>query len=518
MTGEEMNYRGEWESSAEDMMAEMPSFVKMKVRKTVEQQALRKGMSKITGEFLNEIISNMMGGNSGHKETGEGTIRDFYALTDNEPILAGFKRRSKAPHAGMGSMAPVEDGSRIWDEVSRQTDSAKARALYIHTPFCLARCKFCGFYHSKTNKDAISAYVDDLLVEMDMIADSAYASSTPFNAVYFGGGTPTDIAAEDLKRIMTHLQSRWNLTNDCEITLEGRLHGFDDDKMAACLEHGVNRFSFGIQSFDTRIRRSMGRIEKKEVLLKRLEEILETNGANVSIDLIYGFPEQSHEIWLDDLKSAVESGVDSASIYRLKPMPDSPIQELVEQGRLSPPASVEIQAEQFALSNDFFRTMNARRSGVTHWAFSNRERCVYNSISAYGGSILPVGCGAGGNLGKYGVMQGMSLQEYSAYIERGEKPLGAMVIEKKDNRALRMLGGELHLNLGVNLKEHARKTGEEGLNEIFAPLLEQWDEAGMVSYDRESGLMRLTDAGVFHAPQIQQNLLDYYEWKKGGDR
>ena len=179
---------------------------------------------------------------------------------------------------------------------------------------------------------------------------------------------------------------------------------------------------------------------------------------------------------------------------------------------------MDVQADQFALSNDFFRSMNARRAGVTHWAFTNRERCVYNSISAYGGSILPVGCSAGGNLGKYSVMQRMSLKEYSGYIENGLKPLGSMVAEKKQPQALTMLNGELHLNLGINLIEHSRRTGEVGLNETFAPLLEQWDEAGMVSYNREIGLVRLTDAGVFHAPQIQQNLLDYYEWKKGGEK
>ena len=330
-----MDYKGKWESSAEDMMNKIPFFMKEKVKKMVEKEALRRGMARITSDLLNDIKSNRMGGNPRYLEREERGISDFYALTDKEPILAGFKKRSKNPHAGMGDLAPVEDSSRIWDDVSRQIDSAKVRALYIHIPFCLARCKFCGFYHSKTNKEAISAYVDELLREMDIVADSTYASSTPFNAVYFGGGTPTDIAAADLKRIMTHLQNRWNLANDCEITLEGRLHGFDDDKMAVCLDQGVNRFSFGIQSFNTRIRRSMGRIEKKEFLLKRLDEILKTNGANVSIDLIYGFPEQSNEIWLDDLKSAAASGVDSVSIYRLKSMPDSPIQELVEQGALS---------------------------------------------------------------------------------------------------------------------------------------------------------------------------------------
>jgi anaerobilin synthase len=258
----------------------------------------------------------------------------------------------------------------------------------------------------------------------------------------------------------------------------------------------------------------MGRLEKREVLLKRLEEILATNGANVSIDLIYGFPEQTRDIWLDDLRSVMESGVDSASIYRLKQMPGSPIPDMVEAGKLSSPASLEEQAEQFNLSNEFFRSMNARRCGVTHWAFNNRERAIYNSVSAYAGSILPVGCGAGGNLGKYGLMQSMSLDDYSGYIGRGEKPVGQMVTERRQSKALAMLNGELHLNLGLNLIEHSRRTGEEGLNELFAPLFEQWDEAGMVSYDRGSGLLRLTDAGVFHAPRIQQNILDYYKWKK----
>lgn len=501
-----------WDISTEERMKKIPAFVASKVRESIEKEALALGESIIKNELLDKLMAKMMP-SMNHGKTKKQKIDNFYALINKEPINAGFKDKNRGPHAMMENSKSVIDPSKVWPEVSMQVDTSVSRALYIHIPFCLSRCKFCSFYHSQTEEGAISAYVNDLMKELEMVAESTYARSLPFNAVYFGGGTPTDLSPKDLKRIMTHLNNNWNLANDCEITLEGRLYGFNDDKVDACLENGINRFSFGLQSFNTKIRRMMGRIEKREVLFQRLGEILKTNGVNVSADLIYGFPEQTNEIWMDDLQSIIESGVDSASIYRLKQMPNSPIQEMVDKGKLSPPASLEDQAKQFTLSNEFFRSMNAKRAGVTHWSFTNRERCIYNSISAYGGSVLPVGCGAGGNLGKYRLMQGMSLQEYSGYIARGEKPVGMMVSENRSNKALGMLNGELHLNLGVNLKELSRKTGTMGLNEVFSPLFKQWDKAGMVTYNNKTGLMCLTDAGVFHAPTIQQKILDYYKWK-----
>ncbi len=499
-----------WEKDAEAVIRKIPRMIQPMVRRKVEKRARALNKKIITSDFLTEVRAKMMPSS----QTKSKNIESFYAKTDRSPILSGFYTQNKGPHAGMCDMSPVDDLAGIWPKVSVTDDSAKKRALYIHIPFCLARCKFCSFYHSKTDKQAISSYVTYLMKELEMIAESNYAKTAPFHAVYFGGGTPTDLLPEEFMQILGHLNRYWNLANDCEITVEGRLFGFNDDKIAACLDNGVNRFSFGVQSFNTEIRRKMGRVMKREQLFDRLKCLTKTGKANISVDLIYGFPEQTDAIWLDDMQSVVQSGVDSASIYRLKLMNSSPIVQQVKQGILSKPATIEKQAQQFSASNNYFRTINAKRTGVTHWSFTNRERCIYNSISAYGGSCLPVGCGAGGNLGKYRVMQRMSLENYAEKVKNRKKPIAMASISSTKSTEIALLNGELSLSLGTNLKELSRKTGKSGLNELLEPLLRQWADAGMVNYNAATGLLMLTDAGVFHFPTLSQNLLDYYNWKQ----
>jgi len=507
----------EWDAAALKMMLKIPVMVRPMAQRMVEKNAEKDGKTRITKEFVSEVRKNSpMGGSHKHKKL---KLEDFYANSDKSPILSGFKR-SGGVHAGMsGQPIEIDKLSSIWDEIAEESEQQKQRALYIHIPFCLSRCKFCSFYHTRTNKNQIDTYVDDLMKELEFVFKSKFAKSAPFNAVYFGGGTPTDLSANSFDRILKHLNNNWNLANDCEITVEGRIYGFNNDKISACLENGVNRFSFGVQSFNTKIRRQMGRIESRENILAKLANIASNNQASISVDLIYGFPDQTNEIWKEDIRTVVECGlVDSASIYRLKFLPGSPIEDQIAKGELSAASSLEQQAEQFMISNEYFRSINATRSGVTHWSFTNRERCIYNAIPKYQQTCLPIGCGAGGSAGGYRLMQRMELEEYSAKIAKGEKPIAMGMKIPSGFRLEGAIAGPIELHLGLNLKELSKKSGILNLVDIFSPLLAQWDNAGMVKFNKDAGVMKLTDAGAYHCVSLAQNMIDYYKTQSKGHK
>ena len=134
--------------------------------------------------------------------------------------------------------------------------------------------------------------------------NSACGNEGPVHAVYFGGGTPTALEAEDLERLLKAVRTHLPLANDCEMTVEGRLHNFGPEKMEACFAGGANRFSLGVQSFSTKIRRTMGRLASQEEVLRRLELLKSYNQAAVIVDLIFGFPMQSMDVWMDDIAVA----------------------------------------------------------------------------------------------------------------------------------------------------------------------------------------------------------------------
>ncbi|PID28325.1 MAG: heme anaerobic degradation radical SAM methyltransferase ChuW/HutW [Candidatus Cloacimonadota bacterium] len=440
-------------------------------------------------------------------------MKDFYANTGDKPIYAGFKNKVDV-HAGIsGKMVLNTKG--LWEKISCLPDTSERRALYVHIPFCLARCKFCSFYQGRSKEEDISKYVKYLIKELEMTAESKFAQSKPFNAVYFGGGTPTDLSVDEFDLILKTINTRFPLANDVEYTIEGRNYGFGDGKIEACLKNGVNRFSFGVQSFDTEIRQKMGRIEKKEDLVKRLEDITSKYDVTVSIDLIYGLPGQSQEKWLEDMTMAYElEGVDSVSVYNLKYLPGSPIKDLVKQGKLEEPATMREQADLFLFTKDFFNRANAKRLGLRHWAFSNRDRSIYNFIPKYDQTVLPVGCGAGGRVGNHKLMQRMEVEKYYQYLDEGRKPIKFAVEIKNDIGINGHFIGSLEEFLQIDFKMAAKKFNQPDLIEMYKPLLEQWEESGMITFDGQT--MKLTPASEYHNVNIQQNMVEYFNWKKNG--
>ncbi|MEA2012831.1 MAG: heme anaerobic degradation radical SAM methyltransferase ChuW/HutW [Verrucomicrobiota bacterium] len=502
-----------WTKEAEISISKIPGFIRGMIKQQVLKIAKEKGLTEITKEFLEEVRTTHGVHSKGKnlEQRKPKTIDDFYANTGKSPIYAGFKNKVSV-HAGM-SGTPIDDSSKIWDIVKNKKSQSAKTALYIHIPFCVARCKFCSFYQSKTNCNELDKYAEYLVRELELVSESLYAQSATINAIYFGGGTPTDLSADALRKILSHLNNNWNLANDCEITIEGRIHGFSDDKVSVCIDNGVNRFSFGVQSFDTKIRQQMGRIETQETVLKRIAEIAKLNKANISVDLIYGLPDQTKEIWLNDIETAAKNkAIDSASIYSLKFIPGSPIKPLVEKGKLSEPASKNEQAGLFLETNKYFNIVNAKRLGLRHWAFSNRERSIYNFIAKYEYDCIPIGNSAGGMINRYRILQRMEMEDYYAKITNSEKPIAiSLKIPSKNNFTGAMIGS-MEEFLQIDFNAIAKDFDIPDLVGRYTPLFEQWQEAGMISFNKKYGIMKLTEAGEFYNVNIAQNLVDFNKW------
>ena len=493
-----------WSEKAEDKMKEAPAFIRPMIIKKVESLAREKEIKIITEDFLNDVRNKQK--HSPTKKTK--IINDFFAKTDDKPIYAGFYSKANV-HAGMsGSPVDFDNISEVWNKVAEKKDNSPRRAVYIHVPFCLSRCKFCHFYKSRTREEEIDIYSKYLLKELQFASESNFAKSKPINAIYFGGGTPTDLSPDSLKNLLSHLKNNWNLANDCEITIEGRIFGFNDEKISACIENGANRFSFGVQSFDTKIRRQMGRIETQENIISRINDIAKLNQSAISVDLIYGLPDQTDEIWINDLAIAANTNsIDSCSIYNLKLMAGTPILQESQNGKYSAPADMKRQADMFLLMNDYYKSRNIKRFGLRHWAFSNRERSLYNFIVKYEQTCLPIGNGAGGRIGNYRVFQSCENKDYYKKIDAGEKPI-AMALELPENNTINgALIGSLEEHLCIDFAKIESEFNLPQLTEKFLPLLNQWQEAGMISLKNK--VMRLTAAGEFWNVNVAQNLIDY---------
>lgn len=183
-------------------------------------------------------------------------------------------------------------------------------SAYIHIPFCKSKCKYCSFVSYFGCKESEqSDYVDTLLNEID-----EFYKNEQLKTLYFGGGTPSLLSVDKLSLIL----NKFKFNSDTEVTIEVNPETVDLEKFVNLKKVGFNRVSIGVQSFDDFILKSIGRIHTSEKAVKAVEMAQRAGFNNISVDFIYGLPNQSLKSFCDDLQKAVKLGVNHISLYGLK--------------------------------------------------------------------------------------------------------------------------------------------------------------------------------------------------------
>ena len=426
------------------------------------------------------------------------------------PLGCAFAKK-RVVHPGAGGKRMVmdkEEQTRIWANLMAQTPNpADERAVYIHIPFCDKKCSYCGFFQNFTREEAAHHYVDVLLDELDAAADTPYVQGAPFQAVFFGGGTPTALSDADIARLVQAVRARLPLTSDCEITLEGRIHDLTESKVEAAMNAGINRFSLGVQSFDTRVRQAIGRIDDGETVIATLRRMVEQQGAVVIADLIYGLPHQSMEVWENDVRTQFEIGIAGGDLYQLNVFPSSELARRVASGDLPMLPTTEEQAEYFRRGIDIVMEYPmVRRIDTTHWATDHRERSIYNTLAKRGCDVLAFGSGAGGFIGQMMWRNHGALAPYEKMVEEGAKPFQFMGEQSDAHRMQSEIGDQIEHGY-LYAPFFTKKYGVDLLTEM-EPLLAAWAENGLVTRT-ETGF-RLTRAGEFWHDNLIQGFLEAY--------
>ena len=421
---------------------------------------------------------------------------------------------SSLSHAFEGKIAihPGLGGNNMSDEAMQsaldgllQKPLAGKTVAYIHVPFCQTHCLYCGFYNKPYRTDESRYYADALLAELALWRDSPAVQSTPVHALYLGGGTPTALEAEDLERILKAARETLPLANDCEVTVEGRLTNFDARKMEACFAGGANRFSLGVQSFNTSIRRSMGRIGTGEDMARGLEQLMSYDQSAVIVDLIYGFPRQTMQHWLEDIAMAQSLNLDGADCYQLNVYGQTPLGKAIKDGSIPPAAAIPEQSAMFAASVEAMTTARYRRLSISHWARTSRERNLYNLYVKGSANCLAFGPGGGGNFAGNFYINTPDYASWLQQVAEGRKPLSMLQTPPTHYFLFRAVAEDMEQGC-LNLSALEGRFGLP-LDAIWSPLLAQWQRAGLVMQDQ--GRVTLTLAGQFWQVNLSQLLLNY---------
>ncbi|WP_051639698.1 heme anaerobic degradation radical SAM methyltransferase ChuW/HutW [Succinivibrio dextrinosolvens] len=440
-------------------------------------------------------------------------VLDWKAHLNADPLTGAFEEKHFSHSSSSMQVVPppfVPYGIDILSQTARTTRSA----IYVNVPFCQTRCSFCMFYISPYKKEESRRYTDALIKEIGMWENSKAVGSKPIHAVYLGGGTPTALEACDLKRILQTIKTKMPLASDCEITVEGRLSYFTDEKIEACLEAGANRFSMGVQSFDTEVRKRMGRLSTKDELIKSLEHLCSYDSAAVIIDLMFGLPGQNPENFAEDLRIVKDLPIDGVDLYQLIMLEGSPLQKLVKAGKMPVAPSKEERALMYRQGTEYLLDNHFRSLSVSHFAKTFRERNLYNVLAKSDADTLAFGPGAGGKIQGVSFMNVRNYEEWLKKIDSGHKGAFLMFVPEKRWRLYKHLGEQMELGF-IDWKFFEQRY-LINLKDKVSDVINQWQEAGLL-VNREN-YTDLTLAGRFWAVTMIQLLTNYLQYQVFGSR
>ena len=270
-------------------------------------------------------------------------------------------------------------------------------AAYIHIPYCLKKCAYCDFNTYATTNIPEDRYAQALIGEILDAAKAPEWQGRAISTVFFGGGTPSLLNANTVRHIIEALDSCFSINSDAEITLEanpGSLEGGGRERLAAFRAAGINRISFGVQSFNARHLKTLGRIHSAKEAVSAVECARSVGFENVSCDLIFAIPDQTLDEWDRDLRQAVDLGTDHISAYNLTYEEGTAMTGLANAGRIQK-LEEDIELDMYRHTMDFLATESFVPYEISNFARKGkhaRHNMAYWTWSDY----LGLGAGAHG--------------------------------------------------------------------------------------------------------------------------
>ncbi len=367
--------------------------------------------------------------------------------------------------------------------------------LYIHIPYCLHKCGYCDFNSHPENREESEVYVSTLLSEIGHYAPQLAGKTVP--TVFFGGGTPTLLPPTSLDKILGIIKQSFNLTEDCEITIEANPATVKQETLEQIRSSGFNRISIGVQSFDADELKLLERVHSVEEIHTTVDRARLAGFKNLSLDLIFGLPQQTPKKWQSHLQQALEKKPDHISAYSLTIEPATAFFKLQERGLLNLPDE-EIQLAMFQATFEILPS-----AGLIQYEISNFSRPGFESRHNLNywdnGDYLGLGAGASSYLNGE---RFKNTDLPSRYI-RAVQAEGSAVESTEKLDPLHAMGETIMLGLrrlkGIPIEEFENRfqiSFEKVYGNVLDPLLDE----GLITLNQNR--MALSAKGIFLADSV----------------
>jgi oxygen-independent coproporphyrinogen III oxidase len=395
--------------------------------------------------------------------------------------------------------------------------------IYIHIPFCRTRCSYCDFATGAYEGALADTYVRALAREIETFTlegadarvdactsdasaeERACASSAgevdaiEVDTIYFGGGTPSLLTGEQVAHILDAVRRRFRVASDSEVTLEMNPGTVTPDTLRAFRDAGINRASFGAQTFDDRELRRLGRTHTADDTRRTLSMLRDVGFDNISFDLIAGLPEQTCSAWERNLDEALSLSPEHLSLYLLEVHKGTPLAEQIREGRFVAP-DPDIAAEMYRMLVERTQSAGYEQYEISNFCFHGRES-RHNLKYWTGAPYYGFGCSAHSFDGA--ATRWSNERDARAYIRLIEEKGSAVVtrdyLDEHERGAEALFLGLRLLTRGVNLAEHSARFRRD-VRADYAEDLARFNDAGLITLDGD--VLRLTQAGALLSNEV----------------
>lgn len=377
-------------------------------------------------------------------------------------------------------------------------------ALYIHIPFCTNKCHYCDFTSYILKGQPVDAYLDALELEMQRTVEQCPPAT--IKTVFVGGGTPTVLTPQQMERFLASVQRWFPLAPDVEFSMEANPGTTDLDKLRAMKQGGVNRISFGVQSFDNELLKRIGRIHEVEDVYRSLDYARTVGFSNLSIDLMFGLPGQTTELLEQSVSKALELDLPHYSLYSLKIEENTLFHKLYESNQLILPT----EEEEYSMYIHLMQRIAA--AGYKHYEISNFAKPGFESRhnSTYWRNEPYYGLGTGAH-GYVNRLRHMNIKGVQPYIEACKTKLPRLeqyeISEQEAKEDYMMVG--LRLLDGVTASRYKEQFPNAELEQDFGHIIDKQVQLGLMERVKQQGdvCYRLTAQGLLLGNEVFASFL-----------
>ncbi|NOR87222.1 MAG: radical SAM family heme chaperone HemW [Bacteroidales bacterium] len=365
--------------------------------------------------------------------------------------------------------------------------------IYIHIPFCKRKCHYCNFFSLATTQYR-PEFLEAILKEI--VSRKAYLQGGIVDSIYLGGGTPSLLTNEELRRIFDQLFVTFQISEQAEITLEANPDDLSHSFLKELKNTAVNRLSIGIQSFDNEELKYVNRVHNSEDAMKSIKASQDAGFDNLSLDLIYGIPNSSLNSWERNLRIIERTKASHLSAYSLTQEPNTAYDILVKKGKLQAPQDEKTVA-QYQMLQDFLPQLNMEQYEISNYA-ADQKYALHNTNYWKGIPYLGLGPSAHSFNGKSRQWNISNLSKYMQSIKRGKVEAGQEILSLKDQWNEMIMTG-IRTKWGVSILDMESRFPKEWILKLEERAKEFIQNGHLVKMD---GVYVLSPQGKLYADGI----------------